>query len=116
MTYTGEWNPEMTYTGEWRPASDPPEPGVPVIILVINEQGKPRRLRAQYSNGKSLEVDFESMEHYGGYDEEADVYWCPVGWFETNEHEEVHWQVTDEVTHWTLLPELPTNTRKGGDQ
>lgn len=32
-------------------------------------------------------------------DEDGEVYW-PEGWYEWNNHEDVHWQLPTSVTHW----------------
>jgi hypothetical protein len=95
---------------DWIPISNgPPDPGVPVLVVVRNENGLTRRLRAQYSDGKSLPVSEDGFDLAGWavYDERADEYWCPEGWFETNEFEDTHWQITDPVSHWMPLPKLP---------
>jgi hypothetical protein len=86
-----------------------PETGVPVIAYYKNQSGNSRRIRAAYAGPKSLEADLES--DFGEYDEEADTYWCPEGWYEQNEYEETHWQVDETVTHWMPLPEPPKNTQ-----
>lgn len=41
------------------------------------------------------------------YDEETDKYYWPPGWYEWNEHEEMHWAVDGVVTHWMKLPDAP---------
>lgn len=91
----------------WIPITDKlPEPGVPVIALVNpNEYGKTYRIRAQWAPAKTLELHFDAEG--GEYDEETDKYYCEEGWYETNEFEEVHWNVHGTVTHWQPLPEIP---------
>jgi hypothetical protein len=85
-----------------------PEPGVPVLITFKNEFGKMRTLRAEWSDGKSREISYDAEIDDAIYDEETDTYWCPEGWFESNEYEEVHWAVVGVVvTHWMPLPEPP---------
>ena len=37
----------------------------------------------------------------------AEIRKWPEGWYEWNEHEEVHWFVSDEVTHWMPIPPPP---------
>lgn len=82
-----------------------PETGVSVIAYFANSLGNGRRIRAAYCAAKSLKADYDN--DLGEYDEENDMYWCPEGWYETNEHEETHWQVDDVVTHWQPLPAWP---------
>lgn len=84
-----------------------PPAGVPVIAFVPSYfgGGKYRQIRAQYAPAKTLE---QSPEAEGGeYDEETDTFYCEQGWYETNEYEEIHWSVSDPVTHWMRLPEPP---------
>ncbi len=97
---------------KWVPVSVAlPVPGVPVLVFVRYGSTCSRRLRAQYSDGRSLPVCDELKGEYGEYDEETDEYWCPEGWYETNEHEEIHWAIDGDVTHWMLLPEPPEEYR-----
>jgi hypothetical protein len=98
--------------GRWLTVSERmPEPGVPVLVYVQDESRPKwsRRLRASWSDGKSLEVSSEAVDE-GVYDEENDCYWCPEGWYEENEYEETHWRVDHEVTHWMPLPDPPIAT------
>lgn len=83
-----------------------PEAGVPVIAFVApNEYGKTRTIRAQHAPPLTLE---QADECEGGvYDEATDTYYCDEGWYETNEYEEVHWNVGGVVTHWMPLPDPP---------
>ncbi len=92
---------------QWHPVDSPPKAGVPVILLMENRLGNRFRIRAEYSDGMSLEVNEEIAGEYGTYDEEADTFWCPVGWFESNYYEETHWEVTGTPLLWHELPEVP---------
>ena len=83
-----------------------PEPGVPVLAT-FRAYARNEVIRAEYSDGKSLEVDPEHEMDDAIYDEENDRYLCPVGWFERNYYEDVHWNVYGPVTHWMPLPEGP---------
>ena len=88
-----------------------PESGVPVIAFVPRYGGhtNSRRIRAQYAAKHSLE---QHMEADGGdYDEASDTYYCEPGWYEDNEYEEIHWCVSDEVTHWQPLPQPPKDAK-----
>lgn len=91
----------------WIPVTDRmPEPNVPVIALVNpNEWGKTFCIRAQYAPAKTLELDFDAEG--GEYDEETDKYYCEEGWYETNEFEDVHWNVHGTIIHWQPLPSIP---------
>ncbi len=94
-------------TPRWVPISERlPTAGVPVIAFVApNEYGKTRRIRAQYAPPLTLEMDCDSEG--GIYDEATDCYYCEEGWYETNEYEEVNWNVGGVVTHWMALPLPP---------
>jgi len=84
-----------------------PEYGVPVLVFVQGVYGnKTRRLRASYA-AKHTQEQSELADGDADYDEATDEYYCPEGWYETNEFEEVHWRVEGEVTHWMPLPEPP---------
>lgn len=94
-------------SNRWIPTAEKmPEPGVPVIALVNpNEYGKKRRIRAMWAPAKTLELALDAEG--GEYSEEDDKYYCEEGWYETNEYEEVHWNVSGTVTHWQPLPPYP---------
>lgn len=85
-----------------------PESGVPVLAFVTNEQGKTRRIRAQWCAKFTEESDGDDAE----YCEEKDTYYSPEGWYESNEYDEVNWFVHDPVSHWMPLPEGPTATKE----
>ena len=90
-----------------------PEPDMPVLIAVRRSNGTTRRLRASYAPPKTLPVGFEMhADDFGEYDEETDEYYCPEGWYEHNEYDDVHWAVEGEVTHWWELPPFPETRRK----
>lgn len=84
-----------------------PESGVPVLIASRNSAGNPRRLRAIYATPLTLPLHVDCADERADYDEETDEYYCPVGWYENNEYDEVNWRVEGEVTHWMPLPDLP---------
>jgi hypothetical protein len=91
----------------WIPVADRmPEPGRMVLAFYKTVFGMDRRIRAMYAAPKTLEL---SLDAEGGeYDEETDTYWCDPGWYEANEHEECHWRVDEEITHWMPLPAPPS--------
>lgn len=77
-----------------------PEPQMPVLLDI----GKKYPIRAMWVEAKSLPVGIDSSDDFGEYDEEADDYFCPAGWYEWNESEETHFRVTAEPLRWMLLP------------
>lgn len=82
-----------------------PDTGVMVLAYFKNEYNNHRRIRAMYVPAKTIEDEGE--EEFYEYDEEAETYYLPEGWYEQNEFEETHWCVHGEVTHWMPLPEPP---------
>ena len=92
-------------TGGWTKVEDGlPGPCVPKNVC-IERDGKRLVVRAAYAAPKTLEMN---MECDGGeYDEETDTYWCEEGWYEWNDQEEIHWQISDRVIAWQDLPEPP---------
>lgn len=91
-----------------------PPPNVPLLAFFVNEWGKRRVVRAMYAAEKTLECSEECCE-FGVYDEEADTYWCPPGWYEMNEHDDTHWWfgAKDVVHFWAELPPWPKEPRQG---
>lgn len=57
--------------------------------------------------------NWDDINYWGTYDEEADDYIIPEGWWEErhyNDDDTRNLQVDDFVTHWMLLPEPPKET------
>lgn len=83
-----------------------PKSGKTVIAFGLNEYKKKRTLRAFYAARFTVEDDneYEAAE----YNEEKDEYYLKEGWYEYNEHEEVHWKIDFLITHWMPLPPPPT--------
>jgi hypothetical protein len=98
---------------EWIKVEDRlPNSNVPVIAFVKDAHdapGRTRRIRAQYAEKFTLPCDEDSnWDDWADYKEPDGEAYCPVGWYETNEFEETHWQVKGTVTHWMPLPDAPT--------
>ena len=97
---------------DWILCSDQmPEPGRMVLAYYKNGNGMDRRIRAMYAASKTLLLSDDAEDDYGEYDEETDTYYCQSGWYEDNEHEECHWRVDEEITHWMPLPNPPAADR-----
>ena len=78
-----------------------PEPGMPVLLDI----GKKFPIRALWAKKHTVRVGTD-VDDRGEYDEETDEYYCPEGWYEWNEHEEVHWAVSEETPRaWRELPQ-----------
>ena len=77
-----------------------PEPGNPVLLDI----GKKYPIRALWAAKNTVRVGTD-VDDWGEYDEETDEYYCPEGWYEWNEHEEVHWAVSETPRAWRELPQ-----------
>ena len=77
-----------------------PEPGNPVLLDI----GKKYPIRALWAAKNTVRVGTD-VDDWGEYDEETDEYYCPEGWYEWNEHEEVHWAVSETPRAWSALPQ-----------
>ena len=83
-----------------------PEPNTPVLLDI----GKKFPIRALWAEKHTVRVG-NDVDDWGEYDEETDEYYCPEGWYEWNEHEEVHWAVDETPRAWRELPQpLPAAT------
>ncbi len=81
-----------------------PESGKPVLAQVGRLV-----IRAAYAAKFTLDEENWGWWNDGDgadYNEANDTTYWPEGWYEWNQHEEIHWSVTD-VTHWMPLPEAP---------
>ncbi len=88
---------------------DLPERHKIVLAFGLNEYNKERILRAIYVAKFSLEDEYDEFSGDSEYSEEKDKYYWPEGWYEFNEHEEIHWLITFEITHYQHLPESPAD-------
>lgn len=96
-----------------------PESERTVLAFYLNSHGKGRRVRAEYIAAKTKSADdgWDSDEP-ADYDEQADEYFWPAGWYEVmdNWDDLTHMVIHEgEVTHWMPLPESPAiaAARKG---
>lgn len=95
--------------GGWVPVAERmPASGMTVLACYKNSADKWRRIRAKWVAAKSSEASYES--DIGEYDEAADCYYDPEGWYEQIDNWPEYTACTvDEgvVTHWMPLPEPP---------
>lgn len=72
---------------------------VSVISMAFHTDGKMNTEQSAYT----WETEYLNDE----YDEEADAYIIPEGWWESVTYSECFSAICDVVTHWMPLPELP---------
>ncbi|MFE4571374.1 DUF551 domain-containing protein [Paenibacillus chitinolyticus] len=81
-----------------------------VLAFFVNSYGYPWVTCAEYIAPKTI-LESEYMdEQYtdgGDYDKEKDCYWTTSGWYEHNYEPETNWMLTDRVTHWMPMPQVP---------
>ena len=98
----------------WIPVTERmPEPETDVLA-VCNQNGYIFVIPAIYEDGKLLTQDsawnWRDIYCYGLYDEEADDYYIPEGWWEDRQFnpDDVYNNPVDcAVTHWMPLPDAP---------
>ena len=96
----------------WIPVSEQlPESERTVLAFYLNSHGKGRRVRAEYIAAKTKSADdgWDSDEP-ADYDEQADEYFWPAGWYEVMDNwDDLTHMVIHEggVTHWMPLPAAP---------
>lgn len=98
----------------WIPVTErPPEPETEVLA-VCNRNGYIFVIPAIYEDGKMLTRDsawnWSDIYCYGLYDEEADDYYIPEGWWENRKFnpDDVYNNPVDcAVTNWMPMPEVP---------
>lgn len=98
----------------WIPVErEKPKANTIVLIIAITETGKRYRTVAYFIPTKTVLADdfLESgynSEDLQEYDDELDEYWVKEGWFEYQTVAEIHWHISDKITHWLPIPKLPS--------
>lgn len=112
--------PATVQGGGWIPVSERlPESERTVLAFYLNSHGKGRRVRAEYIAAKTKSADDGwDSDAPADYDEQADEYFWPAGWYEVmdNWDDLTHMVIHEgEVTHWMPLPAAPAiaAARKG---
>jgi len=102
----------------WVPVGErlPDAPCFAVLACYVNEYGMTRQVRAEYVRRGELEANDDIVGDWCEYDEATDTYNCPEGWYEFNEGEDVHWEISGDVTHWRPLPEPPEQPATEGER
>ena len=100
---------ELEAAAQWHPASEPPPSEINVLCFYKNSLGKGRIVRATYYN--KFEAEATDMDYWDysdiDYKEDTDTYYCPEGYYESNENDDVQWKISETVTHWRDLPPMP---------
>ena len=104
--------PATVQVDGWIPVSERlPESERTVLAFYLNSHDKGRRVRAEYIAAKTKSADDGwDSEEPADYDEQADEYFWPAGWYEVmdNWDDLTHMVIHEgEVTHWMPLPESP---------
>lgn len=95
-------------TASWINVEDHlPEPNTPVLLDI----GMKFPIRALWAGKHTVSVGTD-VDDWGEYDEKTDDYYCPEGWYEWNQQEEIHWAVTDKPIAWMPLPPPPSSAQK----
>lgn len=90
---------------KWMPIEEAPK-GAMVLVYYKNALGKSRIVKAFYAQKHTLECD----EDFADYDEDADQYYAPEGWYEDidNWDEFSSIRITcGEPTHFIPLSSIP---------
>lgn len=99
-------------TAAWIDAAvERPKSGVVVLACYRNSLGNLRRIRAQWIAAKTDEWGGDDGG-IGEYDEAADTYWTPEGWYELIDNWNDYMAVAvsqGDVTHWMPLPAGPAD-------
>lgn len=82
-----------------------PEPGVAVLLDI----GSKTPIRAMWAAKHTVKAHEDAEPGWCDYDESTDAYYCPEGWYEWNEHEDVHWEVSATPRAWMRLPAQATD-------
>jgi len=99
--------PEEKEENKWISVKDKmPNPEIPLLVYGLNEYKKGRRLRACWIPQYYMSTDESEYEGTPDYNEEKDEYYWPQGWYEWNEHEDIHFLIDFDITHWMPLPEF----------
>jgi hypothetical protein len=87
-----------------------PEPHTKVIAHYLNDLGNSRTILAEWVPAKSRTDDCLVDVDFAEYDEEADEYYWPEGWYESIENWDDYGAVfvhEGMITHWQPLPPRP---------
>lgn len=106
----------------WIPCSERmPEPETEVLV-VCRRGGFSFVCPAMHENGKMLRGEstwnWNEIEGYGLYSEEADDWFIPEGWWEYRQFndDDVYNNIIDcAVTHWMPMPEPPKEEQNEAD-
>lgn len=82
-----------------------------VNVIAVTDNGKRYRTIAYFIPEKTVLASGFFDDCCGDlevYDEEIDEYWVAEGWFEWQSVSEIHYHISDRITHYLPIPKLPT--------
>jgi len=91
-----------------------PETQLRVLAVMLYDGRKPRIIRAMHIPAKTVEcLDWEFNDAVV-YDSESERHYFGAGWYELMEEGEYDYvgPLSDSVTHWAEMPELPEYFRQ----
>ena len=98
---------------QWIPVTPETRPKAreAVNIIAVTDNGKRYRTIAYFIPEKTVLASGFFDDCCGDlevYDEEIDEYWVAEGWFEWQSVSEIHYHISDRITHYLPIPKLPT--------
>ena len=86
----------------WTPVSELPPNEKNVLGTYNNSMWKRRVVRCFYARKFEVEMSDDPYDFWE-YSEEKDEYYLPEWWYESNENNEISYQISEEITHWMPL-------------
>lgn len=79
------------------------------VLLCVEDaaSGRRRVIRAMRAGLNTMELGCDQEWWEGCTTDEDEQEFCPAGWYERNEYDEVNWHVDDKFVAWMELPSPP---------
>lgn len=78
------------------------------IVWFVNQYGKKRVCKAMYADQYYFEASDDTECDDDWFDVKDGIWYCPKGWYETNEYDEKQMQIPCEILGIIPLPQPPT--------